>query len=440
MQCGDDVLASGLGRFVKNSIHMEPLLHFVSAQRKCKSADRRCRAGLVLVVLCSLVSCVASSPKKVDSAPAATPAAQNVPASAVTFPELSKDNAVAREHLQNAINALQLGQEANAKKELDVVLRNEPDNKVARSLLAQINIDPSKYFSSQEAFNYTLQSGDTLTSIAQRFLDEPLKFHILARLNGITDPIRLAPGRVIKVPGKKAGSVPASVVAEDSHRAGSARGGDEPRRVDVPPARAETARDDGRTLQARRLYDTGKYQQAIETLAGSGAGNNEARDLLALAYGKYAEELVQNDNLLDAQSVLENALSLQPGNDKLRKQLKQVQKQREVARLYKAGTESMVAGDNDKALDTFNALLKLEPKHEATQQHIASINAFAVEAMHKDAMVEYGKQNLDQAISLWDRVLAMLPSHANAKLYRARAVDLKSRLLKLDQKSSTNID
>ena len=382
----------------------------------------------MLVVLYALISCVTSSPKKPDSAPASSPAAQNLSASVVTFPELSKDNAVAREHLQNAINALQAGQEANAKKELDVVLRNEPDNKVARSLLAQINIDPNKYFASQEAFNYTLQSGDTLTSIAQRFLDEPLKFHILARLNGITDPANLAPGRVIKVPGKKAGSVPVSVVADDV------------RRADAAPPRVETARDDTRTLQARRLYDAGKYQQAIESLAGSGAGNNEARDLLALAYGKYAEELVQSDNLLDAQSVLENALSLHPGNDKLRKQLKQVQKQREVARLYKTGAELMVAGDNDKALETFNALLKLEPKHEATQQHIASISAFTVEAMHKDAMVEYGKQNLDQAIALWDRVLAMLPSHANAKLYRARAVDLKSRLLKLDQKSSTNTD
>jgi len=54
--------------------------------------------------------------------------------------------------------------------------------------------------------------------------------------------------------------------------------------------------------------------------------------------------------------------------------------------------------------------------------------------MHKDAMQEYSKQNLDQAIAIWDRALAVLPNHADAKFYRARALDLKSRLQKLDQK------
>lgn len=418
-----------LGRIEKYCNHMEPSILSFIAQWNCAAAYRRNRAGVVLMVCSALASCVASAPKKADSPPPVAPTSQAVPAPTIPPPELSKDNA-ARDHLQAAINALQTGQEANAKKELEFVLRQEPENKAARSLMAQIQIDPSKYFSSPDAFQYTLQPGDTLSSVAQRFLDEPLKFHILARFNGITDPSRLAPGRVIKVPGKKAGSVSASSPPEDA------------RRPETPPPRTEPARsgDEGRIPLARRLYDAGKYQQAIEALAGSSAGNSEARDLLALSYEKYADELVQSENLIDAQSVLENALSVQPGNDKLRKQLKQVQRQREVARLYKLGTDALDAGDSNKALDSFNAVLKLDSKHEASRQHLASITADSVEAMHKDAMVEYGKQNLDQAIVLWDRVLALAPAHANAKLYRARAVDLKSRLQKLEQKSTVNTD
>jgi len=318
-----------------------------------------------------------------------------------------------------------VGQEANAKTELDAALRIDPENKMARSLLAQILTEPAKYFGSQEAFAYTLQAGDTLSGIAQRFLDEPLKFHILAKFNGITDPSRLEPGLTIRVPGKKPGNAPVSVVGDGSSRAGS-RGDDPPR---VGSARGG---EESRAQRARRLYDVGKYQQAIEILQGAGTDSGDARELLVLVYGKYAEELVQNENLIDAQSVLESALSIQPGNDKLKKQLRQVEKQREVTRLYKAGTEYMVAGDSDKALEAFYALLKRDPKHEAALQHIASINESAVEIMHRDAMVEYGKQNLDKAIAIWDRVLVLLPEHASAKLYRARAVDLKSRLQKLE--------
>lgn len=372
-------------------------------------------------MLCTLISCTA--PKKVDTPSTEAVAVPGQAAAEVSTTNITSGDAVVREHLQNAVNALLVGQAANAKAELAIVMRQEPDNKTARSLLAQIQTDPAKYFSGPEAFNYTLQPGDTLTTIAQRFLDEPLKFYILARFNGINDSSRLAPGRVIKVPGRKPGGNPVAISSEEPPKVSAARSAEE-----------------SRTQLARRLYDAGKYQQAIEALAGSGAGNNEARDLLSLAYSKYAEELAQNENLIDAQSVLENAVALQPGNDKLRKQLKQVQKQREVERLYKSGTDAMVAGDNDKALETFNAVLKLDPKHEPTKQHIASINAFVVETMHKDAMVEYGKQNLDQAITLWDRVLAISPNHANAKLYRARAMDLKSRLQKMEQKPVANVE
>lgn len=382
-------------------------------------------AVAILATLCLLASC-ATMPSKTaspDSAPTLTESPLS-PVPGVVNTELSKGDAVAHGHIQNAITALQTGQEANAKKELDTLLRQEPENKVARSLLAQIKTDPATYFGNQDSFSYTLQPGDTLSSIAQRFLDEPLKFYILARFNGITDPSRVAPGRTIKVPGKK----PASSLA-------SAAPGDSP-----PVARVEPTRGDSRTQQARRFYMAGKYQQAIETLQGGGTVVGEARELLVLSYGKYAEELAQSENLIDAQSVLESALSIQPGNERLRKQLRQVEKQREIARLYKTGTESMVAGESGKAVDAFNAILKLDPKHEAAKQHIATINADTVDAMHKDAMLEYSKQNLDQAIAIWDRALAMLPSHADAKFYRARALDLKSKLQKLEQKPAENTE
>ena len=389
-----------------------------------RGARRAVRSVVIPAALCVLASCVtAPAVQKADNPEPTTTGAPSSPPVIVNT-EPTPSDPMANGHIQKAMTALQAGQEANAKKELDTLLRQEPENKVARSLLAQIKTDPATYFGDQDSFNYTMQPGDTLSSIAQRFLNEPLKFYILARFNGITDPSRVVPGRIIKVPGKK----PASPVATV---APGASPGDSPPVARVEPTRAG---GDTRTQQARRFYVAGKYQQAIETLQGGGTVVGDARELLILSYGKYAEELARSENLIDAQSVLESALSIQPGNERLRKQLRLVEKQREVARLYKAGTESMVAGDGGKAVETFNAVLKLDPKHEAAMNHIASINADSVDAMHKDAMLEYSKQNLDQAIAIWDRALAVLPNHADAKFYRARALDLKSRLQKLDQK------
>ena len=319
--------------------------------------------------------------------------------------ELTKvDTLSAREHTINAVTALQYGQEANAKADVEAALRQDPENKTAKSLMAQIQADPAEYFSGQDSFNYTVQSGDSLSSIARRFLDDPLKFHILAKFGGITDPSHLQPGQIIKVPGKRPVEAPVTQTGEES-----------------------------RLQQAKRFYDAGKYQEVIVLLEGTNT-SGEARDLWILSSIKYADELTQKASLLEAQNIIEKALLIQPGNDKLKKQLKQLERQREIVRLYKSGTDAVAAGDKPKALDAFSAVLMLDPAHEAAKKQIGNMKSDAVDVMHKDAMTEYRKQNLDKAIDLWDRVLVLDPNHELAKLYRARAVELKDKLQKLNKK------
>lgn len=314
---------------------------------------RTVQSSVLLLVLCMVISCAATPPRENNDGLNGDSINPPVPVLAPAEPqqnnkESPKIDAVSLEHTENAIDALLVGKVAIAKQELNVVLQREPENKVARSLLAQINTNPKRYFQGQEPFSYILQPGDTLSSIAQRFLDEPLKFYILARFNGISNPSSVAPGRTIRVPGY--------------------------RDTDTPVA----------------------------------ALSNESRS--------------------------EKAVVVQPSNDKLISQHKLEQTQREITLAYATGTDAISAGDTTKALDAFNAVLKLNPEHEGAKKQIAAIKADGIETLHKDALVEYNKQNLDKAIDLWDHVLALLPTHQNAKLYRARAVDLKTRLLKLEQR------
>ncbi len=313
--------------------------------------------------------------------------------------------------IQKATGDLHVGRVKEAKAELAEVLKQDPANLAARGLLAQIQTDPVRYFGGSEYFSYTIQPGETLSTVAERFLDEPAKFFILARFNGVSDPSRLAPGRTIRVPGQN-----------KSNSSGSAR-----------PVKAQAGNDDTTVLQARRAYDAGRFQQAIVTLESGPVDDGEARELLARAYGKQADQLIAKQDFDGAQSLLGSASASHPENDALRKQLKRAELQREIAVSTKEGLDAVASGDNIKALNAFVLVQKLDPANEEAQKQIEAIKGSAVETLHREAMVEYNKQNLDKAIDLWDRVLALLPAHKNARLYRARAIDLRGRLLKLNQ-------
>jgi tetratricopeptide (TPR) repeat protein len=360
------------------------------------------RFAILLLAASSVVACVSNPPRDSEGEAGVQTAVPPVASDEGAAPQSATAASIQDERIQKAIGSLQVGRVAEAKAELAEVLKQDPANKDARSLLAQIQTDPVRYFGGPESFSYTLQQGETLASVAQRFLDEPLKFYILARFNGVSDPSRLRPGRTIKVPGQ-----------------GSARA-----------PRAEPA-GESRAQAAKRYYDAGKYQLAIETLEGSGSATSEARELLARSYAKLADDSLARQDLDGAQALLTKATTTNPANESLRRQLKYVEQKRAIATNYKVGMDAAAAGDIARALEAFTAVQKLDPGNEEVQKQIVAIKDSAVEGMHREALVEYNRQNLDKAIDLWDRVLALIPTHNSARLYRSRAIDLKSKLQKL---------
>lgn len=51
-----------------------------------------------------------------------------------------------------------------------------------------------------DAMAYTVEAGDTLLSIATRYMDRPESWHVLQRINRVPDPYRLVPGSKILIP------------------------------------------------------------------------------------------------------------------------------------------------------------------------------------------------------------------------------------------------
>ena len=100
-----------------------------------------------------------------------------------------------------ALEALQGGQEDAAEQELRKILQHDPNHRGALSLLRQIKDDPVAMLG-RESFTYKVQPGETLSRIAQRFMNDLQLFYVLARYNGIKVPRALAGGQTIRVPGR----------------------------------------------------------------------------------------------------------------------------------------------------------------------------------------------------------------------------------------------
>jgi len=183
--------------------------------------------------------------------------------------------------------------------------------------------------------------------------------------------------------------------------------------------------------QARKYYDTGNYSDAmviLEALTSQYTDNLKYRDLLVLSYTKYAGFLETEADLLEAQTILEKAISIQPYNRDLQHQLKELQNRREADQQYNLGVEALESSDRDKAIDAFNNVLELKPDHELANKQLAGMRTRYIDAYQKKAMTLYRKQELDASIKAWGRVLALDPENELAKLYRARAIELKEKL------------
>jgi hypothetical protein len=111
-------------------------------------------------------------------------------------------NSRGRERVREVIAALNRGDAPAARRVLVAMLRRQPSDAVARELLAQIDTDP-RLLLGQESYSYTLREGETLSTIAQRALGNPMMFYALARYNNIAVPTSVVPGQTILVPGRR---------------------------------------------------------------------------------------------------------------------------------------------------------------------------------------------------------------------------------------------
>ena len=96
---------------------------------------------------------------------------------------------------------LMSGKEEQAKKNLKSILKRDPMNATARLLSDSIARDPKELLGPQ-SYAYSARAGDTIVTVAQRFLGNRLKAYQLLRYNNLKAPVTLAPGQLLRIPGE----------------------------------------------------------------------------------------------------------------------------------------------------------------------------------------------------------------------------------------------
>jgi tetratricopeptide (TPR) repeat protein len=173
--------------------------------------------SLSLTTLVLLAACVQTPDNKTAPAPDSAPGGQTsggttteapaptgAPASsgAPAAPPVALTPQEIQRSITQAVEYLEAGQEELAEAELKKVLQSDANQRLANSLMRQIKDDPVSILG-RESFAYRVQPGESLSSIAKRFINnDPYSFYALARYNKITVPKSLAGGQVIRVPGR----------------------------------------------------------------------------------------------------------------------------------------------------------------------------------------------------------------------------------------------
>ena len=384
-----------------------------------------------------------------------------------------------RDRLKKAISLLEVGEAGQARAELDAYLAEVPDGRLALDLQAQIAADPVAALGRQH-FLYTMQPGDSISSVAKRMLGDPLKFYILARYNNLENPSEIKVGQTIRVPGEAPPEVEPQQVAEDPQQTVESAAKSE---VEVPaepeeavasvepaedasavePAETEVAavpakiETEESVAAVQRLRAVETEAQAIERVLATaedylGRGDRRGainhleeglvefpeapvvRQVAVATYLDYADQLYDDGRLTEAERALKRAAELEPGNAAVGKRLDQVARRQRAENLFAEASRFSSQNLPIDAFDTYSEVVKLAPDHAEAKAQLVSLKPKVAEAYHRQALTAYRLQELEKAVQIWDKVLRDIdPNYEPAKVYRAQAKELMERLENLSQ-------
>jgi len=327
----------------------------------------------------------------------------------------------AKGYWQAAIRYLQTGNEDDARWALDEALLINPKSRVAKELLFQLDADAINAFGA-DYFEYKVQYGDSLSKLAKLYLNDALKFYLLAKYNDISNPGRLVVGQVINIPGDKNDPVIEAPKAEKNNfkQSVAASNGSESEYINL-------------LNDAKEMFAAGEYAATITLIEGSHLDleeHIELRETLVISYVKEGKVLISTGRLVEAKDLLSQAVIVEPDNTDVNMMLIDLSEIDKAESNYEKSLKALAGDDPVGAYQFINAALELQPGYVKALEKKEEIKAVLSVFYYKQALMAQRKHELDKAISYWDEVLKLDAGNDNAKLYRTKAVSLKIKLEK----------
>ncbi|GAA4357627.1 LysM peptidoglycan-binding domain-containing protein [Kangiella marina] len=263
--------------------------------------------------------------------------------------------------------------------------------------------------SSISAYIYTVRSGDTLGIIARKYLGSSERYKELLKLNNLKQSDSIYVGQKLKLPTKglvTPKEIPSNVVSNSA------------------PEKTKTYPE----LDA--LIEQKKHNQAIEWIVKQPDLSDEdylQATLVELAL-KQSKSYKRQQKTSDAETLLSGLISESP--------LAATNRQRLIAELatLKAEQELVTAkrfAEQSKFDQSYNILLlSWDQVGEPLEENIlfTTTRSKVSEHYHQQALRLYRNQELDKALSYWDKVLAINPNDDLALVYQDRVKALQNKL------------
>jgi tetratricopeptide (TPR) repeat protein len=352
-----------------------------------------------------------------------------------------------------AISALQVGKSVEARRLLMSATGQSRVDSRAISLLKQIDTSPSALFG-EDYFEYTVNSGEFLSTISKRFLGDPLLFYALARYNGIENPSRINAGMNLRIPGER----PVEDVAGADSDIGSELSGEpmvtedlvensqeEPVAEDLAWAESHregpvadtlveealvqeneglTDNSQTRIAQLQSLYESKDYQELLDAAEAFPTDENVKRWIedSALSLSLTQE---RRGNYPAALSTINRGIELIGANDVLVDSLSLVTDKNEANLLI---VKALKGGSSQQQYAALQRAVELHPSVSTENENFTALSEHLIEQFHKEAMLALRQQKLAEAIELWDQVLHLDSNNELAIVHKARAENLQKKL------------
>ncbi len=92
------------------------------------------------------------------------------------------------------------------------------------------------------------------------------------------------------------------------------------------------------------------------------------------------------------------------------------------------GMDQQKVGNLEGAYDSFREAALRDPGNRDATLQRDGVKQQLARRYEREATQAFQRQNLDESINKWDRVLALEPNNQKAKLERERALDLRKKM------------